>query len=44
VLYAIAVAAAFFRPWISCALYVLVALLWLIPDRRIERLLAERKE
>jgi uncharacterized membrane protein len=44
VLYAFAVAAAFFRPWISCALYVLVALLWLIPDRRIERLLAERKE
>jgi uncharacterized membrane protein len=44
VLYAIAVAAALFRPWISCGLYVLVALLWLIPDRRIERLLAERKD
>jgi uncharacterized membrane protein len=44
VIYAIAVAAALFRPWISCALYVLVALLWLIPDRRIERLLAERKD
>ena len=44
VLYAIAVAAALFRPWISCGLYVLVALLWLVPDRRIERLLAERKD
>jgi len=44
ILYAIAVAAALFRPWISCGLYVLVALLWLIPDRRIERLLAERKD
>jgi uncharacterized membrane protein len=44
VLYAIAVVAALFRPWISCGLYVLVALLWLIPDRRIERLLAERKD
>ena len=42
VLYALAVAAAFFRPWISCALYVFVALMWLVPDRRIERLLAER--
>src|SRR5208283_1246653 len=43
VLYAIAVAAALFRPWISCGLYVFVALLWLVPDRRIERLLAEHK-
>ena len=38
-LYATSVAAAFFRPWISCGLYVLVALLWLVPDRRIERAL-----
>ena len=44
ILYALAVATAFFRPWISCGLYVLVAFLWLIPDRRIERLLAERKD
>jgi uncharacterized membrane protein len=44
VLYAIAVAAALFQPWISCGIYVLVALLWLVPDRRIERLLAERKD
>jgi uncharacterized membrane protein len=35
--YAAAIVAAFFSPWISEALYVLVALLWLIPDRRIER-------
>ena len=26
-------------PWIACALYVLVAVLWLSPDRRIERTL-----
>ena len=39
VLYAAAIGAAFFRPWISCALYVFVALLWLVPDRRIERAL-----
>ena len=37
-------AAALFQPWISCGIYVLVALLWLVPDRRIERLLAERKD
>ena len=34
--YAVAIPVAFLRPWISCALYVLVALLWLIPDRRFE--------
>jgi len=25
--------------WLSCALYVLVAIIWLIPDRRIEKTL-----
>ena len=29
---------------VSGALYVAVAVLWLVPDRRIERALAERKE
>ncbi|HXW29523.1 MAG TPA: TMEM175 family protein [Xanthobacteraceae bacterium] len=44
VCYAIAIPAAFFHEWISGALYVLVALLWLVPDRRIERVLrAARK-
>lgn len=38
-LYAIAIPAAFYEPWISPTLYVLVALMWLIPDRRIERVL-----
>jgi len=38
VIYAIAVALAFVNPWISCALYVLVAMMWFIPDRRIERM------
>jgi uncharacterized membrane protein len=37
VLYAAAIAAAFFRPWISCVLYVAVAALWTVPDRRSER-------
>jgi uncharacterized membrane protein len=41
VLYAVAIASAFFRPWISCCLYVFVALLWLVPDRRIARVVDE---
>jgi TMEM175 potassium channel family protein len=39
-LYVLAIGAAFVRPGIAHALYVLVALMWLIPDRRIERALA----
>ena len=40
VLYAVAIAAAFFHPAISASLYVIVALIWLVPDRRIERTMA----
>jgi len=36
-LYAVAIGFAFINTWVSCALYVLVALMWLIPDPRIER-------
>jgi TMEM175 potassium channel family protein len=39
VFYGLAIAAAFLRPWISAAIYVLVALMWLVPDRRIARAL-----
>jgi uncharacterized membrane protein len=35
-LYAVAIVLAFFIPWISYTIYVLVALMWLLPDRRIE--------
>jgi uncharacterized membrane protein len=34
--YALAIPGAFLRPWISHALIVAVALMWLVPDRRIE--------
>ena len=44
VLYFAAIPLAFVNPWIANAIYVLVALLWLIPDRRIERELARRTE
>jgi uncharacterized membrane protein len=36
VFYALAIPFAFLNQWISDALYVLVALIWLVPDRRIE--------
>jgi uncharacterized membrane protein len=36
--YVAAIPAAFASPWVSIALYVLVALMWLVPDRRIETL------
>ncbi len=35
-LYVLAIALAFVNQWFSDAIYVLVALMWLIPDRRIE--------
>lgn len=39
-LYAIAIPLAFVRSWVAGALYVVVAIIWLIPDRRIERSIA----
>lgn len=44
VLYLVAIAAAFVAPVIAHAIYVLVALMWLIPDRRIESTIVERAE
>jgi TMEM175 potassium channel family protein len=38
-LYLSAIVLAFVRPWIAIALYVAVALVWLVPDPRIESLL-----
>lgn len=37
VLYAAAIGLAFASVWIACALYVLIASIWLVPDRRVER-------
>jgi uncharacterized membrane protein len=34
-------AAAFVAPWIGVALFTVVALVWLVPDRRLERFVAE---
>lgn len=41
VIYAAAIPLAFVRSWISLGLYVLVAVMWLIPDRRIEQVFIE---
>ncbi|HTO21799.1 MAG TPA: TMEM175 family protein [Spirochaetia bacterium] len=42
VIYAAAIALSFLTALGACLLYVLVALLWLVPDRRIERVLGSR--
>lgn len=44
VLYMIAIPAAFVRQWIAGAIYVLVALIWLVPDPRIERALSDARK
>jgi uncharacterized membrane protein len=41
-LYCAAILLSFVHPWISNGIFVLVALIWFIPDRRIERTLAKR--
>jgi TMEM175 potassium channel family protein len=44
VFYFIAIPLAFVSPWIASGLYVFVALMWLVPDRRIERVLVKREQ
>ena len=39
-LYLLAIALAFVSPWISVAIYAVVAMIWLVPDRRIEHAIA----
>jgi hypothetical protein len=41
VFYACGVAVSFWRPWVAGCVYVVVALGWFIPDRRIERVVRE---
>ncbi len=43
VLYAAAIALAFWQPWVSCLLYSVVAVIWLLPDPRIERALTSAR-
>ena len=43
-LYATAIGMAFVQPWIACGLYAVVAAMWFVPDRRIEREMEGRRE
>jgi hypothetical protein len=38
-LYTIAIGVSFFQPWIAGCIYIGVALIWFIPDRRVEKVL-----
>lgn len=40
VIYLVAIPLAFVKAWLACAIYVLVAVMWLVPDRRIEKTVA----
>jgi uncharacterized membrane protein len=44
VIYVVAIALAFWEPWVAGALYAAVAAIWLVPDPRFERLLEEKKK
>ncbi|GEO04432.1 hypothetical protein AAE02nite_20960 [Adhaeribacter aerolatus] len=44
VLYFIAICSTYFGPWIAGSIYVLVAFMWLIPDKRIEVILKHKAE
>jgi uncharacterized membrane protein len=37
VFYLLGIPLAFVRPWLAYAIYILVAVVWLVPDKRIER-------
>lgn len=41
VIYAAAIPLAFLSSWLALGLYILVAIIWLVPDRRIEKTLAQ---
>jgi uncharacterized membrane protein len=43
-LYAVAIPVSFADPRIACAVYTLVAVIWLVPDRRIENALLDRHD
>src|SRR3954453_7866761 len=44
VIYIVGILLAFVEPWLALVPYAVVALIWLIPDRRVERYLAEHRE
>lgn len=43
IIYIVAVIASFYYPWIAGSLYILAALMWLVPDKRIEIIFKEKE-
>ncbi|MGC1274736.1 MAG: TMEM175 family protein [Planctomycetaceae bacterium] len=43
ILYVVAIGMAFINTWVACVLYGVVAVIWFVPDRRIERAIESRK-
>jgi hypothetical protein len=43
IIYSAAIVLAFFVPIVACGLYAMVAVLWFIPDRRIEKFMVQNK-
>jgi TMEM175 potassium channel family protein len=41
VIYLVAIPLAFVKSWLACSLYILVSIMWLVPDRRIEKTLTK---
>jgi hypothetical protein len=41
VMYLAAIASTALQPWVAQAIYVLAALVWVVPDRRIEQVLSK---
>jgi len=42
VLYLAGILLAFFIPWLACGMYAVTAIIWFVPDRRIERVLNDQ--
>jgi len=40
-IYVLAIICARSNPWLSVAMYMLVAVIWFVPDRRIERVIVQ---
>ena len=43
-LYVLGIVASYYAPWIGGAIYALVAIVWFIPDARIERMLVRESK
>lgn len=44
ILYLMAIIMAYIAPWVSCFFFVLVAVVWFVPDKRIEQALSKLRE